>query len=48
MADCVHLMRLSREDEELQKALRGTLGFLDTASKRTTEIIDNHRERADG
>lgn len=46
-ADCVHLMRLSREDEVLQEAYRTTLAPLEAAETRTAEIIDNHRERID-
>jgi hypothetical protein len=45
--DVVHLLRLSREDKELQDYLTVCLGPLELAEARMATIIDNHRERID-
>lgn len=42
--DCVHLMRLSRDDEVLQEAYRSTLGPLEAAEARAAEILESKGE----
>lgn len=45
-SDCVHLMRLSRDDEVLQEAFRSALTPLEVAETQAAELVNRQRERA--